>query len=190
MNFATPEWIPFGVESDERYRLIGRASVFSMVRLLFTILHYTASTSVKNIQLLKYTKAILDEELTARPRLVSIGIRSVSHIVKMPSNSFEIVDKVAMDYDDRRICCVCKCVCVFSAIACECNNSRVACTRHEQYMCKCAKTKKFLLEWASDDELKVLKSKIDSLARYKAYTREKQEQLQSSTTTSTDVGLP
>ena len=37
-------------------------------------------------------------------------------------------------------------VCVFSAVACECNHSRVACIRHWRMLCKCvSKDKKFLL---------------------------------------------
>lgn len=110
-----------------------------MVRLLFTLLQHTSTPSKANGELLQFARKVLAEEKEARPYLFSIGVRSVAQVVRMPPNVFEVVDKAAMDYDDRRVCCVCKCVCVFSAVACECNNSRVACTRHEQYMCKCPK---------------------------------------------------
>jgi histone demethylase JARID1 len=133
------EWIPYGVDADERYRMFGRLSVFSMARLLFTLLHYVTAPSIKNAELVKAARTVLEEEVQARPHLISLGVRSVASIVKMPGNNFTVIDKAAMDYDDRRVCCVCKCVCIFSAVACECNNSRVACIRHESYMCKCAK---------------------------------------------------
>ena len=156
-----------------------------MVRLIFTLLHHSSSASTRNVELLKAAKSVLEEELRVRPQQLANGIRSVAHIVRMPVNNFQVIDKAAMDYDDRRVCCVCKCICVFSAVACECNNSRVSCLRHEAFMCKCAKydlvyqpfktfnppfsrSKKFLLEWTSVDELKALASKVDSLARFKA----------------------
>ena len=110
-----------------------------MVRLIFTLLHHTSTASIKNVELLKAAKSVLEEELRLRPQQLANGIRSVAHIVRMPANNFQVIDKSAMDYDDRRICCVCKCICVFSAVACECNNSRVSCLRHEAFMCKCAK---------------------------------------------------
>ena len=40
MNFATPDWITYGRESNERYRLSGRASVFSHDRMAFMLAMY------------------------------------------------------------------------------------------------------------------------------------------------------
>jgi hypothetical protein len=40
VNFATYDWLKFGVEAEERYRLVARNSVFSHQRLLFTLLHH------------------------------------------------------------------------------------------------------------------------------------------------------
>jgi hypothetical protein len=67
------------------------------------------------------------------------GIRSVANVVTLPDNDFEVLDKSAIIYDDKRTCCVCKVVCMFSAIVCECSTSRVACVRPacESSMCKC-----------------------------------------------------
>lgn len=167
MNFATLDWIPHGFESDERYRVFARQSVFSIVRLLFTLLHHTpsSSTGIKHAELLRYAQLVIGEETTTRPALFAMGVRSVSELVRMPANSFETVDKAAMDYDDRRMCCVCKTVCVFSAVACECNNSRVSCLRHEHLMCSCAKPKKFLLEWASSEEMRRMGERVAALTR-------------------------
>lgn len=51
----------------------------------------------------------------------------------------------AVEYDEMRSCCMCKNICVFSAVACECNKTNVSCTRHFNLMCKCPKEKKFFL---------------------------------------------
>lgn len=51
----------------------------------------------------------------------------------------------AANYDDMRCCCMCKHICIFSAVACECDKTKVSCTRHFNLMCRCPKDKKFLL---------------------------------------------
>ena len=48
-----------------------------------------------------------------------------------------------------RSCHICKQACIFTAIGCECDRSKVGCLRHFPYMCKCAIEKKFLLGKAS-----------------------------------------
>jgi hypothetical protein len=76
---------------------------------------------------------------------LSIGVRDISATIKLPPNSFDAIDLVAADYDDMRRCCICKHICVFTAIACECNKTKVACIRHFQTLCKCSKKKKYAL---------------------------------------------
>ena len=44
-----------------------------------------------------------------------------------------------------RGCHVCKHICVFSAVACECDKTKVTCIRHFQSLCKCPKERKYLL---------------------------------------------
>jgi hypothetical protein len=51
----------------------------------------------------------------------------------------------ASEFDDMRQCFGCKAICVFSAVACECDKSRVSCMRHFPTMCKCPAHKKFML---------------------------------------------
>ena len=119
--------------------MFGRTAALSFVRLIFTLLSTQSSSSCPSQELLQTACSILEEELTLRPQVFSAGVRSMSHLVQMPKNSFSIVDKAAMDYDDKRVCHVCKCVCVFSAVVCECSYTRVACIRHESLMCKCSK---------------------------------------------------
>jgi histone demethylase JARID1 len=51
----------------------------------------------------------------------------------------------ASEFDDMRQCFACKAICVFSAVACECDQTRVACMRHFPTMCKCPAHRKFML---------------------------------------------
>jgi hypothetical protein len=82
--------------------------------------------------------------------------------VRLPANDFSRVDTRAADYDDRRSCDVCKAVCVFSAVGCECCNARVACLRHYTGMCHCPHERKYMLLWASDKELYRMKLELDA----------------------------
>lgn len=51
----------------------------------------------------------------------------------------------ATDYDDMRCCCVCNQACIFTAVACECDQKNVSCVRHYSLMCRCTKEKRFML---------------------------------------------
>jgi len=73
------------------------------------------------------------------------SIRDLRKTIKLPPNDFATIDDQAAAFDDMRICYVCKQICVFSAVACECDNHKVSCMRHSTMMCKCSMTKKFLL---------------------------------------------
>jgi histone demethylase JARID1 len=64
---------------------------------------------------------------------------------KLAENNFDAIDKGAIEYDELRCCATCKHVCVFSAVACECDVAKVACLRHYHVLCKCATNKKFML---------------------------------------------
>ena len=73
------------------------------------------------------------------------------------------------------MCLLCKQVCVFSAIACECSAKDVSCIRHYHMLCRCGKynpgdhlkreksnkgpvNRRFLISWASIKDLQRLRS--------------------------------
>ncbi len=59
-----------------------------------------------------------------------------------------------------RLCCICRQTCVFTAVACECDKNRVSCVRHYNFMCRCAKDKKFMLGKYEVCYLKVLPNSL------------------------------
>ena len=122
----------------------------------------------------------MEEEIGARWAIDALHIPEISE--PATKNDFLKIDQAAADYDDKRMCALCKQVCVFSAIACECNSSDVACIRHYHMLCKCAKNppgpppssgvdsngenkavkkksvnRRFLISWASITDLNRLK---------------------------------
>jgi hypothetical protein len=51
VNFATCDWLPFGADADERYRVMGRSSVFSHDRLLFVLANHLEDVPVTSRKL-------------------------------------------------------------------------------------------------------------------------------------------
>mmetsp|Transcript_20408 Transcript_20408/g.29240 ORF Transcript_20408/g.29240 Transcript_20408/m.29240 type:complete len:543 (+) Transcript_20408:93-1721(+) len=161
VNFASIDWLLSGGEAEERYRHFGRGSVFSHQRLLFTLLEHRNELNPADMKCLaNEILKVVNEEIQTRPMIQSQGIRDLSDVVKLPRNKFECIDSMGADYDDMRTCCICKHICVFTAIACECDKSKVTCIRHFNNMCKCAKDKKFMLTWASTDSLEAIRTDV------------------------------
>lgn len=88
---------------------------------------------------------VIDEELSFRARISGHAIKDDSKIISLPPNEFHVMDDKATDYDDMRCCCVCNQACIFTAVACECDQKNVACVRHYSQMCRCTKEKRFML---------------------------------------------
>jgi hypothetical protein len=154
VNFATPDWISVGGDASERYRSICRPSVFSHDRLIFTI-----ATHAKTLDftccglLLNELHRIVEEEVRCRSNLLRMGVRDVTGDIRLPKNRCDQVDEASADYDDKRSCHLCKHVCFFSAVACECSRTRVSCLRHSNLLCKCPSHKKYLMIWTSEREM-------------------------------------
>jgi JmjC domain, hydroxylase/C5HC2 zinc finger len=155
VNFATHDWIAHGSEANERYRSFARPAVFSHDRLTFTM-----GNHLKYLKCYRTCKLLLDElervvseELRLRRVLTAEGVRDVAGLINLPANRLDQLDEVSADYDDKRLCHACKHVCFFSAVACECSQSKVSCLRHSHYMCRCTKNRRYLLIWSDEKEM-------------------------------------
>ena len=116
--------------------------------------HLEEQTSHKNCKaLLEELDRVTEEELKRRKELIDTGVRDVSHIIKLPKNRLDQLDEESADYDDKRLCHACKHVCFFSAVACECSQSKVSCLRHSHYMCRCPTERRYLMVWSPEEEL-------------------------------------
>jgi len=63
---------------------------------------------------------------------------------------------------DKRLCHSCKHICFFSAVCCECSDNKVSCLRHSHYMCRCAITRKYILIWTPESEMRDIISKVEA----------------------------
>jgi histone demethylase JARID1 len=155
VNFATHDWIALGSDANERYRSFARPAVFSHDRLTFTMANHLKSQKCYRTcnLLLKELERVVKEELHLREELVKQGVRDVSNMVNLPQNRLDQLDEESADYDDKRLCHGCKHVCFFSAVACECSQSKVSCLRHSHYMCRCPRDRRYLLIWSTAKEM-------------------------------------
>ncbi|KAL7548361.1 hypothetical protein ACHAWF_011650 [Thalassiosira exigua] len=164
VNFALQDWIPHAVDANERYRTFARPSVFSHDRLVYTMAHHIRELRTKEIcaSLAKELRRLMQEEMLLREKLINAGVRDVSKEVDLPSNRIDKLDEESADYDDKRLCHSCKHICFFSAVCCECSESKVSCLRHSHYMCRCSTKRKYILVWTPESEMKETISKVEA----------------------------
>jgi len=163
VNFALQDWIPHAVDANERYRTFARPSVFSHDRLVYTMAHHINELRTKEIcnSLAKELRRLMKEELLLRQKLINAGVRDVSKVVDLPPNRLDQLDEESADYDDKRLCHSCKHICFFSAVCCECSDSKVSCLRHSHYMCRCSINRKYILIWTPESEMKETISRVE-----------------------------
>lgn len=178
VNFASHDWISYGADANERYRSFGRPAVFSHDRLTLTMANHLREQKTYTTcrQLLEELERVVEEELSTRRKLIETGVRDVSHLITLPRNVLEKLDEESADYDDKRLCHACKHVCFFSAVACECSQSKVSCLRHSHFMCRCPTERKYLMIWSDEQELKATLKKVrDKCKSLKTVTDEERE---------------
>jgi histone demethylase JARID1 len=156
VNFAPHDWIAYGADANERYRSFARPAVFSHDRLTFTMSNHLREQKAYSTckLLLDEIERVVGEELRLREKLSESGVRDVSGMISLPRNRLDQLDAESADYDDKRLCHACKHVCFFSAVACECSQSKVSCLRHSHYMCRCPTERKYFMVWSDENELK------------------------------------
>ena len=162
VNFATHDWIHYGSDANERYRSFARPAVFSHDRLTFTLANHVSEQNQYSYckLLLEELERVTEEELLLRKQLVETGVRDVSNSITLPPNRLDQLDERSAAYDDKRLCHACKHICFFSAVACECSQSKVSCLRHSHFMCRCPPKKKYFMIWTQEDELRKHSDKL------------------------------
>mmetsp|Transcript_36608 Transcript_36608/g.47271 ORF Transcript_36608/g.47271 Transcript_36608/m.47271 type:complete len:663 (-) Transcript_36608:454-2442(-) len=156
VNFATSDWIKHGSQSVVDYRLKAKKEVFSFDRLLFTLTYHLDEYNIESCEmLLKELEILQYDEKHFRIKLLDSGIQDVSSIANLPKEGkmcYDIPENVA-NYDDQRICGTCQHTCFLSAICCHCSELEVSCLKCCDWMCRCPRSNKFLLEWHTIEEI-------------------------------------
>ncbi|KAL1916576.1 uncharacterized protein VTP21DRAFT_5767 [Calcarisporiella thermophila] len=126
VNFATPDWIPYGLGCVRRYQAYRKQPVFSHEELLLKVVSNDASTrSSQWVQ--KALAEIRDRELFTRKHVRA----------KFPEIS-EVLDAQDRSTDEEYQCSVCHAYVYLSQIHCgQCGPSKVACPDHIKDLCAC-----------------------------------------------------
>ena len=142
VNFALPDWIPFGRDASETYRKSQRAPSISNERLLMQVARNPVDLDdVESCDILiKDLEKTMEDQRRLQKELSQNGI---TNIVGMPG------DEDSEEYDEKRQCHVCMHMCYISALVCSCDAERVVCLRHWQNLCNCSPDQKCHLYWYS-----------------------------------------
>ncbi|KDQ64458.1 hypothetical protein JAAARDRAFT_201792 [Jaapia argillacea MUCL 33604] len=148
VNFALPDWLPFGLSCVQRYREHRKLPVFSHDELLITITQQSQSIHTA-IWLYESLKEMTDREITLRQQARALAYTEV----------LEEEDRS----EDQYQCSVCKVFCYLSQVTCRCT-SRVACHDHADLLCQCPITQRILRKRFSDETLVETLKKVEERA--------------------------
>lgn len=143
VNFALPEWIPYGRVCSEVYRSVPRVSPVSHEMMLLRIgRHSRHLNNDERLVLLQQLVAVLDEEEVNRRAVLQRGIGSVVHL--------------GNDDEPRRDCDACSYQCYLSALICPCSPKTAVCLRHTDLLCNCPPRRQGLVYWHSMEAMILL----------------------------------
>ncbi|KAG7389409.1 hypothetical protein PHYBOEH_007519 [Phytophthora boehmeriae] len=163
VNFVLPNWIDYGRECVEMYRMYGRLSIFSHDRFIF---HFGSTQNLDEYSvtdcemLLKELRRLFHEERDYKKTFIAHGLESVEEL-----SGDVMLDEQSMQVDDVRQCFLCKHNVFFSGVICACNPNQLSCLRHTKAMCNCAMQNRTLLQWVSTAELRYAIRRVQTKMR-------------------------
>ncbi|KAJ3931969.1 MAG: jumonji superfamily protein [Lentinula lateritia] len=163
VNFALPDWLPYGRDCVQRYRAFRKLPVFSHDELLITITQH--SPSIKTAMWLADSlREMTDREIANRGRARALGY----------VDSLEEQDRP----EDQYQCTVCKAFCYLSQICCP-HQSNVVCVDHAELLCaKCNDSNSLTLRTRfPDNEIIDIQNKVAERAAIPAAWKAKLDKL-------------
>ncbi|OCH95910.1 hypothetical protein OBBRIDRAFT_787757 [Obba rivulosa] len=144
VNFALPDWLPFGLDCAKRYQEHKKHPVFSHDELLITITQQSQSIQTA-IWINDSLKEMVEREMALRQKAIHGDVTS------------EIVEEVDRP-EDQYQCSFCKAFCYLSQITCSCT-TKIVCPSHGAMLCKCS-SGRILRKRFSDVELEDIQARI------------------------------
>ncbi|KAJ7068692.1 PLU-1-like protein-domain-containing protein [Mycena amicta] len=137
VNFALPDWLPFGRECVQRYREHRKLPVFSHDELLITITQQSQSIKTA-IWLIDSLQEMTDREIKERQTARGLGMKEVLEEEDRPEDQYQ--------------CSICKVFCYLSQVTCSCK-SAIACVDHAHLLCERPSDHLVLRKRFSDEDL-------------------------------------
>ncbi|THH17433.1 hypothetical protein EW146_g3372 [Bondarzewia mesenterica] len=157
VNFALPDWLPYGRQCVQRYREHRKLPVFSHDELLITITQQSQSIPTA-IWLIDSLSEMTDRELEDRHKARALKMVEV----------LEEEDRL----EDQYQCNVCNVFCYLSQVTCSCT-TKVVCVEHAAMLCKCAMEQRVLRKRFSDEHLTETRDAVAERAAVPGYWKGK-----------------
>ncbi|KAJ7437136.1 jumonji superfamily protein [Mycena galericulata] len=149
VNFALPDWLPFGRECVQRYREHRKLPVFSHDELLITITQQSQSIKTA-LWLIDSLQEMTDRELADRQAFRAMGMSELLEEEDRPEDQYQ--------------CTICKAFCYLSQVTCGCNTA-IACVEHAHLLCERPTDRHLTLRKRfSDEELLEILSLVSARA--------------------------
>ncbi|KAF1329798.1 Histone demethylase, partial [Globisporangium splendens] len=130
VNFVLPNWIQYSRECVEKYREVGRLSIFSHDHFIF---HFGSTQSLDEYtvddceMLLRELRTMFHEEQYYKKAFQAQGLVNIIEL-----SADVMLDDMSMQQDDLRQCFYCRHNIFFSGVTCACSSTRLSCLRHAQ----------------------------------------------------------
>jgi histone demethylase JARID1 len=160
VNFATADWVPYGLAATARYRQFKHIAAFSVAKLLCTIAEAPLKDKLQDgdLHLLaKHMRELVDEEQRLRDDVTKDGLNMKLSMEHAPASTDEDGDD-----DDGRLCSLCKQSCYLAFVACPATEDKSYCLRHCRKMGDLSRG--IMYTRYDDDELQALASKLQAEA--------------------------
>ncbi|PCH40905.1 hypothetical protein WOLCODRAFT_162645 [Wolfiporia cocos MD-104 SS10] len=161
VNFALPDWLPFGLDCVKRYQEHRKLPVFSHDELLITITQQNQSIQTA-IWLNDNLQEMMAREMRLRDQARSFQMREALEELDRPEDQYQ--------------CTICKVFCYLSQITCHCT-TKVVCIDHVDQLCKCPPNERILRKRFDDMELKEILTKVSERAAIPSTWRNKLNKL-------------
>lgn len=169
VNFALPDWLPFGLDCVKRYQEHRKLPVFSHDELLITITqqNHSIQTALWCVLLDRSSNLGGDPDSNGTVRLndslQEMMVREMRIRDKARSLQMNEVTEGMDRAEDQCQCTKCKVFCYLSQITCQCT-TKVVCIDHIDDLCKCDARSRVFRKRFDDAELQEIQMKVSERA--------------------------
>jgi len=157
VNFATIEWIPWGIKCREMYHAPVavqdeyRHSVFNVDSLFFKIINMMLKKDM-SYWMEHFTKECV-EGLIGQLKVLSSDDRENGDLLRRKGAGSLKMKCTAVEDEEYRECKYCKASAFTSVLICPCQHDKTVCLKHYSKLCSCDIHKKTIITWYTPEEL-------------------------------------
>jgi histone demethylase JARID1 len=152
VNFALPDWLPFGFDCVERYQIYKKMPVFSHDELVISTIKKDVPADAA-IWLKKELELIMQRTLKIRKKVTQ----------DFPPDQIQVVELGTND-DSAKQCFECHAFCFLNAFSCQCSPKKISCNLHFQQLCSCESKRLIMQIRYNEDQFEMLRKHVSKMA--------------------------